>query len=291
MGITTNCVKFLCFAKTKDVDFSDTLMLGRQQLFTTSEEIGKQFEYFGIDNRGFSLDMYAEPLFKYLGASVADSMDLSDYEGATIIHDLNEPIPLHLRQRYSVVFDGGTLEHVYNFPLAIKNCMQMLKVGGTFLSITPANNQCGHGFYQFSPELFFSLFKESAGFKLKILLLRVQNSGNREADWYTVQDPHVIKKRVTLTNSLPTYLLVMAEKLTDLDQLDLKPFQSDYEAIWKNALISTPVEAENMLRKFYRKTIPVYFRNVIYTMLHKRSESFIADLGYVDPDLIRKFKV
>jgi 2-polyprenyl-3-methyl-5-hydroxy-6-metoxy-1,4-benzoquinol methylase len=54
------------------------------------------------------------------------------------------------------VFDGGTLEHIFDYPTAIKNCMKMVKPGGHLLLTTPANNWFGHGFYQFSPELFYS---------------------------------------------------------------------------------------------------------------------------------------
>jgi hypothetical protein len=44
--------------------------------------------------------------------------------------------------------------------------MDLLKVGGTFVASTPANYFMGHGFYQFSPELFFRLFCPENGFRL-----------------------------------------------------------------------------------------------------------------------------
>ncbi len=65
-------------------------------------------------------DGYAEPLFEYLGANKAHALDYSDYEKPTVTHDMNEPLPEHLKSRYTVVLDGGSLEHVFNFPVAIK---------------------------------------------------------------------------------------------------------------------------------------------------------------------------
>src|SRR5438477_418150 len=79
-------------------------------------------------------------------------------------HDMNEPIPDKFKETYTAVLDGGSLEHVFNFPVAIKNCMEMVKVGGHYLAITPANNFFGHGFYQFSPELYFTVLSKENGF-------------------------------------------------------------------------------------------------------------------------------
>ena len=71
---------------------------------------------------------------------------------------------MHLKNKYTLVIDGGCLEHIFNFPVAIKNCMEMLQEGGHFIGITPANNLMGHGFYQFSPELYFRIFSKENGF-------------------------------------------------------------------------------------------------------------------------------
>lgn len=96
-----------------------------------------------------------EPLARALGAGNVSSCDFSGYEKATLIHDLNVPIGPEWHERFDMVIDGGTLEHVFNFPVAIANCMNLVKTGGHLLLFSPSNNMCGHGFYQFSPELFF----------------------------------------------------------------------------------------------------------------------------------------
>ena len=108
---------------------------------------------------------YAEEFLKRLGAKETISIDASAYEGASLVHDMNLPIGDDLKRRFSVVIDGGTLEHVFNFPVAIKNCMQMVDVGGHFFVHTMANNFMGHGFYQFSPELFYRVFSPENGFR------------------------------------------------------------------------------------------------------------------------------
>jgi hypothetical protein len=49
-----------------------------------------------------------------LGPGSSTSYD-ADYEGGGIVHDFNEPLLQHLRGRYSLVFDGGSSEHIFSF--------------------------------------------------------------------------------------------------------------------------------------------------------------------------------
>jgi SAM-dependent methyltransferase len=162
MAITNNDTRFLFYAKKLGCDFTNTLMLGRLRLAATHQYIKHCIAAYGNNSKKFDevlfKDEYSEPLFEILGAKTVHSMDYSNYENATIIHDMNLPFPSELKSKFSVIVDGGTLEHIFNFPAAIKNCMDALKTGGHFIGITPANNLMGHGFYQFSPELYFVFF-------------------------------------------------------------------------------------------------------------------------------------
>jgi hypothetical protein len=47
------------------------------------------------------------------------------------------------------VIETGSLDHIFNFPVAISNLMQMTRVGGSVFLTTVANNLCGHGFSGF----------------------------------------------------------------------------------------------------------------------------------------------
>lgn len=168
MGVDLNAIKALNYLRNKNINFGQTITLGRQGLWIKPKNI-----YKGLTGRSLELKEkleklssfnFAEDLFKIFGSDAVTSIDFSDYEGATIVHDMNIPINTELKNKYDIVFDGGTLEHIFNFPQAIKNCMEMIKVGGYFLSITCCNNLSGHGFYQFSPELFFRVFSKENGF-------------------------------------------------------------------------------------------------------------------------------
>ena len=109
----------------------------------------------------------ARSSFRCWARGTVESLDVSTYEKATILHDMNLTVPYELRERFTVVHDGGTIEHVFNVPEAFKNCMEMVRVGGHFTQVNVANNYTGHGFWQFSPELIFRVFSPQNGYRIE----------------------------------------------------------------------------------------------------------------------------
>jgi hypothetical protein len=153
-------------------------------------------------------------------------------ENATILHDMNLPLPDAYHDRFSLVMDGGSLEHVFHYTTALKNAMEAVVPGGHFLTVTPSNNLMGHGFYQFSPELFFRALSPVNGFEIHRALVYEQPwKGN----WYEVADPQQLRTRVELMNFRPTYLVVCARKIASVPIFAQTPQQSDYTALWSDA--------------------------------------------------------
>ena len=179
-----------------------------------------------------------------LGAKKMESCDVSAYEGATLIHDLNQVIPPEWEERFDVVIDGGALEHVFNFPVAIANCMKMVKTGGHLILFTPANNYFGHGFYQFSPELFYRVLSRENGFEVSCMVVLENDIGTSSifgvkypfpisGHWYSVHDPAEIQSRVTLINHKPVILMALAKKISRETIFSKIPQQSDYLPKWE----------------------------------------------------------
>jgi hypothetical protein len=106
------------------------------------------------------------------------------------------------------VFDGGCLEHIFNAPQALKNFSLMCAPGGQIIHSLPANNECGHGFWQVSPELFFSLYSEANGYRDTRVFLA--NLRDRRA-WYEVRKPEG-GARAMVTSRTPLYVLVRTRK-------------------------------------------------------------------------------
>jgi SAM-dependent methyltransferase len=180
--------------------------------------------------RTFGTGLYADEFFRYLGAKEIISADRSNYEGATLLHDLNRPFPGSLRSSFDLVMDGGTLEHIFDFPSALRHCLELVSVGGHFITITPANQWMGHGFYQFSPELYFRVFNADNGFVLrKIVLFECMKI---DATFYEVKDPAIIGRRVQLNSPKLVMLAVLARKTAEVPIFARPPQQSDYAAVW-----------------------------------------------------------
>ena len=234
MGLDCAAVKFLCAAKSIGVDFSSTLMVGRQDFFPKIRTLEQVSAVLGLHYDPAALlkqSRYSEPFFSLLGAKKVDSLDTSDFEGASYVHDLNLPIPENLSQKFSLVYDGGTLEHIFNLPQAFKNVMQMVRVGGRFMQLTVANNFMGHGFWQLSPELVYRIFTEDNGYRIECVLLHEVVEGGA---WYVVQDPNDVGHRIELCNAVPTYILTIAKRIEAKEIFAKAPQQSDYAKAWGN---------------------------------------------------------
>jgi hypothetical protein len=253
MGLTRLAAEFLVQARSQGVEFGDSLTLGRQVMFISPVDAAKLLRRYKLFPEGlseeefyrqqFSSPYVADAFLRALGAKEVTAMDFTDYEGPVISHDLNQPVRDELKDRFDTVIDGGTLEHVFNFPTAIQNCMEMVKVGGTLFIVTPANNHFGHGFYQFSAELFYRVFTPANGFEVQRIhaaenevfgtsigrrLIPVEYPGRA----YSVSDPDQLRRRVILATKRPVYMLVQAKRIERKPIFETSPQQSDYAAAW-----------------------------------------------------------
>jgi hypothetical protein len=241
MGINIPTMQLFCCAKSIGADFSETMMIGRQTVNGPRDAIDAILGVIGIsqDQACRVLEgQFAEPLFGLLGARHVSSLDVSDFEGANVIHDLNHPLPMSLTNRFSVVLEGGTIEHVFNIPQAFKNCMEMVRVGGHFIQVNPANNYMGHGFWQFSPELIYRIFSRENGFQIKAVLMHEHEILKRGASfgkWYKVEDPAVQHCRVELVNAKRTFICTIAQRVGDETIFARFPQQSFYVERWNQA--------------------------------------------------------
>jgi len=241
MGLEVNGIRFLLYAKKHGVSFAQTAMLGRQGLHLDPVSLKAALCEFGLFPENAEVERllnqrggYSEPFLEMLGAAEVCSFDTSEYEEATYLHDFNMPMDDRFKQRFTAVFDGGALEHIFNFPVAIMNCMEMVKVGGHFLAKTPTNNFVGHGFYQFSPELFFRIFCPANGFEIEHIFLYEEMANPFRAPWWEVTDPATLQRRVTLVNTRATSLLVLARRTANTPVFAASPQQSDYVPLWKS---------------------------------------------------------
>ena len=260
MGLDINMALFMIDACKRGAKPGDFVMLGRQQLNVYAGKMQKVLQEHGFPWERYRQEVgesqQSEPFLRAIGATQTYAMDASNFEGAEFVHDLNTPIPGTLRDRFDTVLDGGTLEHVFNFPVAVRNCMEMLRVGGRFFMHTCANNLCGHGFYQFSPELFYRIFSAENGFEVERVVLHRVGPYNR---WYEVPDPNSIRSRIELVTFTPIQMMVQARKIQAVNVFAKAPQQSDYAVLWQQSP-TVAAAKENGLARRLQHSFPALAR-------------------------------
>ena len=287
MGLTAETCRYLVKASQHGVAFKRTASLGHQHMNVGPKTLLRLLHAEGIKPDPATTqkllastpEQRSGPFFQALGCETLDVLDMSGYEGANLLWDMNQPVPEDWKAKYDVVLDGGTLEHVFNFPVAIKNVMEMVRAGGHLILMTPCNNYCGHGFYQFSPELLYRILSAENGFHTKDMQLLEITAGTDaflglrypfrlSRKPHTVTDPEQIRERVELINNYPACLLVTAQRNQTIEPLRQPPQQSDYQPQWTDMKVAghrqpsaAKQKAEHCLRKllgedFCREILP-----------------------------------
>jgi len=227
MAFEANAAALLLKMRHDGVNLGRVLTLGHQQVHLDPATYRRILARLGLPLAS-DVPVFADDLLRAIGAAEVESLDASAYEGATRLHDLNIPVPAAWHEHFDLVFDGGTLEHVFNFTTALKSCMQMVKPHGRFVSVTIPNNWCGHGFYQFSPELFFRALSPANGFSI----VEMYFADLEAQTFYRVTDPAAVQARAQLWTTVPVFLLVHARRDSVRDVFATVPQQSDYVADW-----------------------------------------------------------
>ena len=241
MGIGYHGLQFLRFA-SKHSELGRVATIGRQGLFLEGIELRNMLDG-GTD---YEQEKFCDGLLlREFKAKCVDSWDYSDYEGANHIADMNKPLK-EVPTTYDTVIDAGSLEHVYNAPQALLNVSELCRDGGQILHVLPANNFCGHGFWQFSPELFFSLYSEANGYRDTRVFLA---SEYRTDVWYEVVKPNG-GQRANVITFTPVFVLCRTVKARKPSHEGVQ--QSDYVHIWQE---DKSVQPQTETRPMWRARI------------------------------------
>jgi hypothetical protein len=250
MGIGVKELYLLSYSTNKK-PLGNVLTIGRQEIHLEESKVVstlKRMKNF----KGYTHNKYAENiLIKNFDALSVESIDNSNYENATHVYDLNFSIENNLKLKYDTIIDFGCTEHIYNISNALENLSLMCKAGGVILHILPANNMCGHGFWQFSPELFFSLYSDKNGYKnTEVLLVDDSNVDN----WYNVKKPSN-GERVNINSSSKSTLYVVCRTTKIDSNFNHKNIQqSDYIALWQDFSGNKVVKlGNNSIKNFVKK--------------------------------------
>lgn len=144
----------------------DVLTLGT--LYPYVERPGKLIKQGLADVLNAPKEKFSEVFLKeHLKARSLKVLDVDAYQGAELIVNLNQPLAGEHKDKFDLVLDLGTLEHLSNFSVAITNIFELLRVGGHYYFAIPANNWLDHGFFQLSPTFFVDLCKKNPSLRMR----------------------------------------------------------------------------------------------------------------------------
>jgi hypothetical protein len=70
---------------------------------------------------------------------------------ADLKHDLNVPVAESLHDRFDVLLDVGTIEHVFDTRQVLITYLTLVRVGGRLCIHAPVSGYCWHGLHTFHP--------------------------------------------------------------------------------------------------------------------------------------------
>jgi len=256
MGIDVHALQSLSWASRKANGLGRVATIGRQGIHVPAKDMQRLVSL----PQDYQYPHYCEDLLlRAFGAERVDSFDNSDFEGCTFVADFNKQ--LVPPGQYETVLDSGCMEHIYNVPQGMKNISAICADGGQILHYLPSNNLCGHGFWQFSPELFFSLYSEQNGYsETQVFMVDL----NDETSWYEVIPPRG-GKRVMIWSDVPLYVLCRTVKRGGVSHESVQ--QSDYVYLWEKGTGDSSAEVAGPPRNGMRAALK---RNKFARFIHRK---------------------
>ena len=103
-------------------------------------------------------------------------------------------------------------------------------------------------------------------------------------------NPEKIQERVTLTNSQPVYLLLLAKKIESIIPFQTFPNQNDYIEAWKTntSNMSLSLPSYNKLHRIYRKLLNERIRSKIRKLITAITTT--DNLEKLNPNFFRRYK-
>ncbi len=205
-----------------------------------------------------------DDVFRLLGIPNIKALDVSDYEGADIVHDLTTPIPNALEGSADFILDGSTLDNVFDPATALRNIARLLKPGGRFVSINVASNHYDP-YTILTPHWLLDYFVVNGFSDCKVYTF-VYNGPNGGMNVFAPDLALMRKDHAqphNLTSIHPMGLVVMAEKDPD-STWDRTPVQHQYRSDWDQFDAKLSVIRKSKRPEVARSTTDCFLRHPEY---------------------------
>ena len=273
MGMVEIAVKLLMLhSTTHDFSRSHLVTIGKQGICFSVDELKAWAQQLNFTLNESQLNNAAEAnrcltdieFFKSLGFRAVDSMDCSDYEGASIICNLNVDIPDELHDKFDIIYDGGSTEHMFNVPKAFENYNKMLKVGGLVIHSLPSTGCLDHGFYMFSPTLFFDYYSQNKWEIAAFYMINIPCDSYSAWEIYEYSEPGPSLEDVAFDGRW-TIFFIARKQAESAYHSNIE--QHFFSILWRNRQLQareadpalTNTQGTGLLKKIYRM-LPERFR-------------------------------
>lgn len=249
MGMTVQEAKDLCREQGIEplAGLPDDQMLDR----TTRSAQGKKW----ISDKGF---------FSLFTTSRVTTIDVTDYEGADIVHDMHTPIPKELENIADFLWIGSCLDNMCDPITALQNSIRMLRPSGRLIDMEMAIQKY-NAYLVYSPSYFFDFFaiNKFADCKIHLVAFPEERAHGEKWSYYSLESFEASKRmvqyeRIPRNYSVITY--IVAEKGKD-SSWDKKPVQGQYRPddapykeafeIWKSS--TRPELKTNRTFRFHKR--------------------------------------
>ena len=113
----------------------------------------------------------ADTFFHAFNISDIVTIDIPGCEHSPdIIHDLNAPFPGDLLDRFGLIIDPGTIEHVFDVRTCLTNVVRALRVGGVVVHQVPIYSYNG-GYYSINPNVLHDFYTSNGFHEMKSYII------------------------------------------------------------------------------------------------------------------------
>lgn len=163
--------------------------IGRQSIGLTGEEMDATLAECGIAKREHAYDVDTktvgvsrerpyitqESFFAAFCDAEVISVDVSDYEQAEIVHDMQDDLPRKYRGIADFIFNGSCLDNIFDPAAAIRNMSRMLKPGGRVYHFEQGNSH-PTAYLKFSADWFMDFYALNQFEDCKVYIVNSPNS-------------------------------------------------------------------------------------------------------------------
>ena len=170
MGIMAPIARFILKEHTRKPIVGRAAFIGRQTIPLTEQQAIKLIRSEGVEVRNISVKEDIDTLsgrgkkfidevsfFNLFTSLDITFIDVTDYEGASVVHDMCEPLPSNLKGKFDFVWNGSCLDNIFNAASAHQHSCDLLAPNGRIITMEMQNSHY-NSYCAFSQGWFFDYY-------------------------------------------------------------------------------------------------------------------------------------